>query len=114
MEEFVVGDQKDRKNAFRWDKVILNLPGDDSFNPTLPWVIKWDLIAHRIAATIRAYVDDLRLVAATRELAWAANRQVAARIQYLGSQDAPRKRRLDNSPWAGAVFSTDDQKSLKQ
>ena len=59
-----------------------------------------------IATAIKAYVDDLRVIAATMEKAWLASRQVAARIKYLGSQDAPRKRRLDNGPWAGTVFNT--------
>ena len=59
-----------------------------------------------ITATIKAYVDDLRVIAATMNKAWIASRQAAARIQYLGVQDAPRKRRLDNGPWAGTVFNT--------
>ena len=52
------------------NKVILNLPGADNFNPSLPFVLKWDSTAKMIATAIRAYVDDLRIAAATRELAW--------------------------------------------
>lgn len=66
-----------------------------------------------IAAAIRAYVDDLRVVAPTRELAWRASRQMASRIQFLGAQDAVRKRRLDNGPWTGTVFSTTDGEITK-
>ena len=104
MEEMVIGDHTASDNPFRWDQIILHLPGDENFNPSLPFVIKWDAVSNRIAAAIRAYVDDLRVIAPTRELVWAADRQVAARLQYLGSQDAPRKRRMDNGPWAGTVF----------
>lgn len=107
MEEFIIGNPKDTNNAFRWDEVILNLPGSESFNPTLPFVIKWDNMNKRVAAAIKAYVDDLRVLAANMDLAWKAAHQTAARIQFLGSQDAPRKRRVDKGPWAGTVFNTE-------
>ncbi len=54
-----------------------------------------------------AFVDDLRLTGFSIENAWAAARHILSRLQYLGIQDAPRKR---NSPsqrpgaWAGAIF----------
>ena len=34
-EEFVIGDRKEKENPFRFDRVILNLPGKDSFDPQL-------------------------------------------------------------------------------
>lgn len=40
MEEFILGNTTDPYNAFRWDKVILNLPGAKNFNPSLPFVMK--------------------------------------------------------------------------
>ena len=70
MEEFMMGDHRSRTNAFRWDDIVLNLPGDPTFNPSQPFVFKWDSTTKLIAASIRAYVDDLRIVAANRELAW--------------------------------------------
>ena len=106
MEEFALGHHLDSNNAFRWDTIILNLPGAADFNPALPFVIKWNSQSKMVATSIKAYVDDLRVVASTKELAWQASRQVASRIQFLGSQDASRKRRLDNGPWAGTVFNT--------
>ena len=93
MEEHAVGDISDPSNPFYWDKVILNLPSQSDFNPTLPFVIKQDSINQRIATAIRAYVHDLRIVAATMNLVWLAAHQIAAKIQYFGSQDAPRNRR---------------------
>ena len=30
--------RKDPTNVFHWDYVRLNLPGHDSYDPTLPWV----------------------------------------------------------------------------
>lgn len=41
-------------------------------------------------------------------------RVVASRLQYLGMQDAPRKRRIDErGPWAGTIYSTKDQQISK-
>ena len=43
-------------------------------------------------------------------------RQVASRLQYLGIQDAPRKRRPPSQTpgaWAGSVFSTKADKVTK-
>ena len=54
------------------------------------------------------YIDKLRVMAPTRELAWVATRRALSRLQYLGIQDTPRKRRLDNGPWAGGLYSTDN------
>ena len=108
MEEFALGHHQDPNNIFKWDTVILNLPGSADFNPSLPFVLKWDSVNKMIAATIKAYVDDLRVAAPTRELSWQGSRQIASRIQFLGSQDASRKRRLDNGPWAGTVFNTEN------
>ena len=76
-------------------------------------MIKWDSELKLVAAAIFAYVDDLRIIAATRELAWQASRRAASYIQFLGAQDAPRKRRLDNGPWAGTVFNTKDGSIIK-
>ena len=36
--------------------------------------------------------------------AWMLARQIASRLQYLGIQDAPIKRRIDEGPWAGTVY----------
>ena len=32
------GDRKDLDNVFKWEKVILNLPGVDLYDPSIPWV----------------------------------------------------------------------------
>ena len=47
------------------------------------------------------------------EEAWRIARQVAPHIQYLGMQDAVRKRRLDEGPWAGGIYSTSDKMVAK-
>ena len=60
IEEFVRGSQKEKDNPLRWDRIILNLMGSTSFNPSLPTVIKWDDKLNRMAGELVAYVDDLR------------------------------------------------------
>jgi hypothetical protein len=78
--------------------------------------MKWDDSMQKIAGDILGFVDDLIASGHSVEAAWAVARQVAARLQYMGIQDAPRKRRPPSqSPgaWAGAVFSTKDGKITK-
>ena len=73
--------------------------------------MKWDKLLMKIAGDILAFVDNLRASGYLVEAAWAVARQVATRLQYLGIQGAPQKRRpLSQTPgaWAGAVFSTKD------
>jgi len=109
-EEFIRGNEKDPSNPLYWGKVILNLMGNPNYNPSLPNVFKWNDIVNRIAGDIKAYVDDLRALGWSIEHAWAIARIVAARLQYLGIQDAPRKRRVDGGPWAGTVFISSEDK----
>ena len=65
---FVLGDPNDSDNAFQWSFVTENLPCSESYDVSQPRLQKWredGLTASEIAQ----YVDDLRLVAATKELA---------------------------------------------
>ena len=75
--------------------------------------MKWDAILNRISGDIKAYVDDLRAIGWSLEHAWKIAHMVAARLQYLGIQDAPRKRRIDNGPWAGAIYKSSETKISK-
>jgi hypothetical protein len=119
-EEFARGHHLDPDNKLRWDEIRLNLPGDPKYDPSLPSVMKWDALLEKIAGNILAFVDDLRASGYSVEAAWAVARQVASRLQYLGIQDAPRKRRPPSQTpgaWAGAVFSTQElrvEKSVSQ
>jgi hypothetical protein len=68
-------------------------------------------LIHNIAGDVVAFVDDLRASGHSIEKAWAVGTQMASRLQYLGLQDAPRKRKPPvraSGPWAGAVFTTTD------
>ena len=61
-----------------------------------------------MAGELLAYIDDLRAIGASTNHAWEIAHWVASRIQYLGSQDASRKRRVDQGPWAGCIVVTTD------
>ena len=47
------------------------------------------------------------------EEAWLIARRVCAYLQYLGIQDAARKRRVDEGPWAGGLYSTANNRITK-
>ena len=104
-EEFARGNELEDSNPLYWDKVVINVLGNSDFNPAFPNLMKLDSRNNRIAGDIRAYVDDLRTVGYNLEQAWAIARRIASHLQYLGIQDAPRKRRKDNGPWAGTMFN---------
>ena len=62
-----------------------------------------------IAADLVGYVDDLRPSGPSRAAAWAAARRTASTMNYLGIQDASRKRRDSSQTpgaWAGSVVLT--------
>jgi hypothetical protein len=111
--EFAVGNRKSKSDPLRWDLIRLNLPGDLMYDPSLPTVMKWNEDVNRIAGDMVAFVDDLRLSGFSIENAWAVARHILSRLQYLGIQDAPRKRRPPSqSPgaWAGAIFKITPEK----
>jgi hypothetical protein len=71
--------------------------------------MKWNAINGWIACDLVVFVDDLRGSGPTVELTWQVSRVVASRLQYLGIQEASRKRRPPTrSPgaWEGGVFRT--------
>jgi hypothetical protein len=103
-EEVIRGDRHDPTNVFRWDKVVLNLPGSEDYNPSKPWVYKLRLDDRRIAADLFIFVDDLRPTGPSRKEAWLAAWRAASKLNYLGIQGAPRKRRHSSKnpgAWAG-------------
>ena len=114
-EDFIRGDRHDPKNPLRWDKVIINSPGQKDYNPRLPWIFRYDSLGDCIAAFFETYVDDVRTGAATEEMAELTTHAIASRINYLGQQDSPRKRRrvgLEPGAWSGAVIISENNESL--
>jgi hypothetical protein len=104
--EYILGDRKDPKNVFRWDVVRMNLPGSKDYNPSIPWVSKIRLEDGNIAADLFLYVDDGRLTGNSQDEVNQATRVATSRLQKLGVQDAPRKRRWGSrrpGAWAGSI-----------
>jgi hypothetical protein len=108
-EEFCRGPASAKDNPMGYDEVRLNLPGSSDFNPSLPWVVRWSQAAKAIAGDVVTFVDDLLASGHSVENSWQVYRQLGSRIQYLGIQDAPCKRRLPSQTpgaWAGGIFSS--------
>jgi hypothetical protein len=104
-EEIINGDPSDVTNPFYWDKVILNLPGQSDYDPTMPKVYKWNSVEDCMASFYGTYIDDVRSGGSSELACRDASRRIASRINYLGQQDAVRKRgHAAKSPraWAGA------------
>jgi hypothetical protein len=107
--EMIWGKRKDPNNVFRWDYVRLNLPRSAGYDPSKAWVSKIRSEDGRIASDLFIFVDDLRPTGPSRLEAWRAARRAGSKLNYLGIQDAPRKRRdSSQSPgaWAGSVIKT--------
>ena len=104
----ILGDPRDPLNPFHWATIKLNLPGTENYNPAEPWIQK--MRADGLpAAEIVQYVDDVRIIAPTEELAWLCSSQMAKGLSFLGLQDAARKRRKPSQTpgaWAGATVSS--------
>jgi len=104
LKRLMLGDRHDKENVFRWDQVVLNLPGSADYDPTKPWVYK-SRKDGSIAADIHKYVDDARETAPTEPEVDLASSRVAKLAAYFGCQDAARKRRNSSQTpgaWAGA------------
>ena len=106
--ESIVGDKDDPNNPFRWDRVELNLPCTKGYDPKRPWVskVRGDGV---IASDVFLYADDVRHTGDTEEDCWRGARRFMSMCNYLGIQDAPRKRKApdqDQGPWAGTEVHT--------
>ena len=80
----------DENNAFAWEKIRLNLPGDENYNLALPWVSK---VRHdgRLAADLVIYVGDLHTTGSDQELCWKVTRQAGLWYNHREIQDKGHK-----------------------
>jgi hypothetical protein len=99
-----------RKLAIRSNgNIELNLPCSKGYDATKTWIMKMQADGD-IASEVVQYVDDVMIIAATRELAWLCSSKMARGHCFLGLQDATRKRREPirrPGAWAGAMVMTD-------
>jgi hypothetical protein len=104
------GDHRDRTNPFHWERILLNLPGSASYDPTLPWVFKVRYDGH-LGCEIYVYVDDGKVMGWCKAACWEAASQFSKIMARLGIQDAARKRTEPSTtpgPWAGSVVHTEE------
>ena len=59
--EFAIEDLLDPKNPFYWDRVVLNLPYSDSFDPSMPCYHKLNSSIGKITSNLITFVDDMRI-----------------------------------------------------
>ena len=111
MAKFVAyGDRTDEENPFQWESVVLNLPGDPDYDPSLPWVMKVRRDGH-LASEVYIYVDDGKFTGWNRLECWRAVQRFSKVLSWLGIQDAFRKRTGPSTkpgPWAGTVTHTEE------
>jgi hypothetical protein len=111
-DDIIRGEHLDPHNIFRWDRFILNLPGMKSYDPSLPKGYKWNDATQSIAGNFEHYVDDIRSSHSTEQGCVLASRKIASMCNYLGIQDAARKRHFPSKKprvWCGAKTATDDK-----
>ena len=106
MMEIVIGDRKEKTNPFRWDHVVLNLPGTANYDPSMPRVYKWNMSSQSIACDCKFFCDDFRVIGPNESLTKRATHKLETSMSYLGIQDATRKRRkISKRPgeWTGSI-----------
>jgi hypothetical protein len=111
----VLGDPQDEGNPFQWDHIRENFPCSKGYEPSMPWIMKIRTDGQS-ASDIVQYVDDMRIIAATKELAWECSSRTAKTLCFLGLQDAARKRRPQSQrpgAWAGATIAADGKRVTK-
>ena len=121
-EEFAKGNLRNATdNPFGFDKVILNLPGMDTYDTLKPKLQKWNSTARAMAGDVVTFVDDVRITGSSKERCHLVHQQFTSRMQYLGIQDAPRKFRPPSQDqagaWTGTIFritKNDITKSVSQ
>ena len=74
----------------------------------MPWVYK-QRRDEKIAADFVSFVDDFRPTGPSEYECWKAASRIAKKLNWLGIQDAPRKRRKstqESGAWAGCILLT--------
>jgi len=103
--EVIVGDRSCPRNPYQWSTVVLNLPGQEVYMPSLPWVHRITP-AGDIASDCLTYVDDGRIIGSSLTACRSADHRFATLMCYLGIQIAARKVRPPSQApgaWAGVV-----------
>jgi hypothetical protein len=115
LKEVTLGDQNDPANVFRWDRVRLNLPTTQGYDPMIPWVSKRRKEGV-LAADFFTYMDDMRPLAPSDLEYWQATSRVSSMCNHLGIPHAARKQRGPSTtpgPWAGSMIFSHQSDGVK-
>jgi hypothetical protein len=85
------GNHLSAHNPYFYKHLRLNLPGSDSYQPSLPWVSKINSITGHFAGNVKTYVNDKRPTGSSYTHCRAVTRHTASTLSYLGMQDTSRK-----------------------
>jgi hypothetical protein len=96
----IMGDLKEVGNPFEWDHIELNLPCSKDYNASKPWLINMRKDGD-IAPEVVQYVDDVQIIAATRELAWLCSIKMAKAFMLLGIAGRGTKKKRTKSTTRG-------------
>ena len=104
--DVVRGNPDDPSNPFAFNKVHLNLPGSENYDPVHPWLFK--MLGETMANEIIVYMDDGRPHGNSEGGCRKAGKRTSKITQHLGQQDAARKYRPPSQqpgPWCGAFIA---------
>ena len=90
--DYIKGNRADPTYVWAWHYVDLNLLGQSTYDPAQPWVCK-RTISGAIAPDNYVFVDDGRQTTSSEDTCDRAKRSIASEGNFLGEQDASRKRR---------------------
>ena len=115
--ELCEGDPSDPLNPFQYHECWLNLPASRNYDPSMPRVILLRTDGEKATRRV-TFVDDIHGSSRGRDAGPAreASRVLAGGMNYLGNQDAARKRgppTLIPRPWNGFMTHTDTPYPVK-
>lgn len=103
--EMIQGNIHEPLNPHAWDRVHLNLPGAEGYDPRVAWVscVK---ACRNLAGGILMYIDDLRPVVDSFDGCWKIGHTTACGYGYLGVQISSWKMQPPSKQpgaWAGTL-----------
>ena len=66
--KLIRGNQHEVGNPLRRDAVKMNLPGDEMYDPSMPWVYKWDEKNEMLASDFACYIDNIQGLGRTKKV----------------------------------------------
>eukprot|EP00956_Cyclotella_meneghiniana_P033673 scaffold98222_cov35-Cyclotella_meneghiniana.AAC.2 len=113
--ELITGNIADASNPLGWTQVITNWPFDFGYDPSMPRVIRVRRDGE-MAPGYPAFVDDGRISGVSKEICDSATHRFCTKVNYLGEQNASRKRRpASTTPgaWTGKMLWTHESHPIK-